>query len=543
MSCLRSSLTARLSCSWGQIHPCYKQHGWAVTCRPKSQHIHSASATHDRHLLVTKPLLFNVRPLSQRAARKFKGNSKNGKVVQKGSEELDRSKLDISYSTDDLSNYPKHAGGQSGGGGGMVYDLQFDSPPVLFIKKYQQVIDTKDIVVRDELSDMEKCGTITPSSLTMQKIRFIQEAVNKTETFKQLKEALKKQPEALHAPQTAVTTPRSVFIDSDFEVIKPDETSGKLSLAKYETELEWSTSKVDLSQLHKHYLMLSKSRLTLLVCLTAAAGYGMAPGNLTLGTCVVATVGTAMASAAANSINQILEVPFDSQMSRTKNRVLVRGQLSPVHAATFAAVLAGTSTTLLYTLVNPVTAALSFGNLVLYTSVYTPMKRYSIANTWVGSVVGAVPPLIGWTAATGSLDPGAFVLAGILYTWQFPHFNSLSWNLRPDYSRAGYRMMSVTHPDLCRRVALRHSFGLVAVCTAAPLLDVTHWWFAVDSLPLNLYMVYLAFRFYQKADSNSSRKLFRYSLIHLPLLMTLMCLGKKSQQDKEKELLDKAVVV
>ena len=102
-----------------------------------------------------------------------------------------------------------------------------------------------------------------------------------------------------------------------------------------------------------------------------------------------------MASAAANTINQIVEVPFDSQMNRTKNRVLVRGHLSSLHAATFAAMMAGTSTLFLYTLVNPLTAGLSLFNLLLYTSVYTPMKRYSIANTWVGSVVGAVPPLIG----------------------------------------------------------------------------------------------------------------------------------------------------
>merc|ERR1712098_861187 len=202
----------------------------------------------------------------------------------------------------------------------------------------------------------------------------------------------------------------------------------------------------------------------------------------------------------------------------------------------FAAVLASTSTALMWTLVNPLTAILSLSNLVLYTSVYTPMKRYSILNTWVGSNVGAIPPLIGWTAATGSLDPGAFILAGVLYTWQFPHFNSLSWNLRPDYSRAGYRMMSVTHPDLCRRVAVRHSVGLVAVCSAAPLLGATHWAFAVDSLPLNLYMIFLSWKFYQKADSSTSRKLFRYTLIHLPLLMTLMILGKKGKaEDKDTD--------
>merc|ERR1719266_2468702 len=125
-------------------------------------------------------------------------------------------------------------------------------------------------------------------------------------------------------------------------------------------------------------------------------------------------------------------------------------------------------------MVNPLTATLSLANLVLYTCIYTPMKRVSILNTWVGSVVGAVPPLIGWSAATGGLEPGAFVLAGILFSWQFPHFNSLSWDLRPDYSRAGYRMMSVTHPDLCKRVALRYSIACMGLCSiVAPLLEVT----------------------------------------------------------------------
>ena len=95
-------------------------------------------------------------------------------------------------------------------------------------------------------------------------------------------------------------------------------------------------------------------------------------------------------------------------------------------------------------------------------------------------------------------------------------------------------MMSVTHPALCKRVALRHSLALVGICTAAPLLDVTTWAFAADSLPLNLYMAFLAWRFHQKADSNSSRKLFKFSLVHLPLLMMLMCISKKTLSEKEK---------
>ena len=119
-------------------------------------------------------------------------------------------------------------------------------------------------------------------------------------------------------------------------------------------------------------------------------------------------------------------------------------------------------------------------------------------------------------------------MGAILYSWQFPHFNALSWNLRQDYSRAGYRMMSVVNPGLCKRVALRHCVGMIGLCTLAPILEVTTWTFAVDSLPLNAYMAYLAWEFYRKGDSNSSRKLFRFSLVHIPALMILMLISKKS---------------
>ncbi len=217
----------------------------------------------------------------------------------------------------------------------------------------------------------------------------------------------------------------------------------------------WQDEKIDWKKLPKHYLMLSKSRLTLLVSITSAAGYGLACSSFDPVIFTISTLGVALTSASANTVNQILEVPFDSQMNRTRNRVLVKGMLTPWHAFGFALASGASGALILYQAVNPLASMLAVTNLLLYTSVYTPMKRLSIYNTWVGSVVGALPPLIGWVSATGTLDLGALVLGGILYTWQFPHFNSLSWNLRPDYSRAGYRMMSVTDPDLCKRVALR----------------------------------------------------------------------------------------
>ena len=118
-----------------------------------------------------------------------------------------------------------------------------------------------------------------------------------------------------------------------------------------------------------------------------------------------------------------------------------------------------------------------------------------------------------------------------MYAWQFPHFCALSWNLRPDYSRAGYRMMSVVRPLLCRRQAVQYSLLVGALCLAMPYYNVTTWTFAVDSLPVNAYLTYLAVRFYSDADSSSSRRLFHYSLVHLPALLVLMLISKKHSRN------------
>ncbi|XP_014476965.1 PREDICTED: protoheme IX farnesyltransferase, mitochondrial [Dinoponera quadriceps] len=299
---------------------------------------------------------------------------------------------------------------------------------------------------------------------------------------------------------------------------------------------EWSPIKVDYTKLHKHYLKLSKIKLTSLVVATTMAGYALAPLPFDLYTFTMCSLGTGLVSATANAINQFFEVPFDAQMSRTKNRVLVRGHLTSVQAVAFAAVSGVAGLSILYYQVNGVTAVLGAANLVLYTLIYTPMKRVSIANTWVGSVVGAIPPLMGWAGCTDDiLMPGAWIMSGILYAWQFPHFNALSWNLRPDYSRAGYRMMAVTNPDLCRKTTLRYTVALTGLCYLAPILDVTNWWFALASTPLNASFLYLAWKFSKHSDSANSRKLFRFSLLHLPLLMMLMLMSKKHWSITKKQ--------
>ncbi|KAK2180128.1 hypothetical protein NP493_458g03069 [Ridgeia piscesae] len=289
------------------------------------------------------------------------------------------------------------------------------------------------------------------------------------------------------------------------------------------------------------YMRLAKIRLTGLIVLTTMAGYAVAPAPFSLLTFATVTVGTGLTSAAANAINQFFEVPFDSQMNRTKNRPIVRGTLSPLHAVGFAVVAGAAGVILLQTGVNTLTAGLGLANLLVYTLAYTPLKRLSIVNTWVGGIVGAIPPMMGWAACTGALEPGAWLLAGLLYAWQFPHFNALSWNLRPDYSRAGYRMMSVVNPGLCKRTAMRYSGAILALSLMAPVFDVTTWTFAADSLPINAYLLYLSWRFYQHGDSASSRKLFMFSLVHLPALLLLMIISKKPRKEAIKEAGDIAI--
>ncbi|XP_015365650.1 PREDICTED: protoheme IX farnesyltransferase, mitochondrial [Diuraphis noxia] len=340
-------------------------------------------------------------------------------------------------------------------------------------------------------------------------------------------------------PKSLIAT--NVTVDKHLP-ISPDISSAAIldaAIEKNPGDKEWTETRIDLKDLHQHYLKLSKSRLTSLVVVTTMAGYAMAPAPFDLVTFMLCSAGTGMVSGAANSINQYHEVPFDAQMSRTKNRVLVRGILTPIHALTFAAVSGSLGLVTLYYGVNPVTAALGAANLFLYTSIYTPMKRLSILNTWIGSVVGAIPPLMGWAGCTGGvIDSGGLLLAGLLYAWQFPHFNALSWNLRPDYSRAGYRMMSVTNPGLCRRTALRYTIGIFGLCCAAPLCELTNIYFSIAVSPLNAYFVYLAWKFHQNSDSKTSRNLFRFSLIHLPALMVLLFVNKHglwSGNSKPKE--------
>lgn len=286
------------------------------------------------------------------------------------------------------------------------------------------------------------------------------------------------------------------------------------------------------------------------------AGFAIAPTHLLaafplsthLSLLFSTTIGTALCVASANTFNQFVEWPFDSQMTRTRNRPLARHALSPVHAFSVGLGTGITGVAMLAYFVNPVVAVLGLGNIILYAGVYTPLKRVSIANTWVGSLVGAIPPLMGWAAVTGTIldlpqDIGGWLLAYLLFAWQFPHFNALSWNLREDYTRGGYRMMSVLNPRLCIMTSLRYSIFLFPLCSwAIPAAGMTTWTFAATSLIPNSIMAFGAYRFWQSPSPASARQLFFASLVYLPIILALLMVHKACTTNTEENM-EKAITM
>lgn len=309
--------------------------------------------------------------------------------------------------------------------------------------------------------------------------------------------------------------------------------------------------------LPKLYTQLSKSRLTFLVVLTSMAGVAISPLPASVPTLLATAVGTALCSASANTFNQLQEVPFDAQMVRTRMRPLVRRAISSLHATSFAVATGALGSILLYTVVNPTTAVLGFTNIALYAGVYTWMKRRTVWNTWAGAVVGAIPPLMGWTACGGKLLPSAtytpeyflpsflsdptisidlslidnplapLALFLLLFSWQFPHFNALSHLYRSSYAQAGYKMLSVLSPAKNALVSLRHAIILIPTCSILfPLSGLTTWTFAATSLIPGSILLRAAWRMWRTGSERDARSLFQHSLWHLPAILGLMMIHK-----------------
>lgn len=312
------------------------------------------------------------------------------------------------------------------------------------------------------------------------------------------------------------------------------------------------------------YLALTKPRLSFLILLTTTSAYGMYPISSLLAldpamtplptlststlTFIYLTAGTFLSCCSANTINMMLEPKYDALMSRTRNRPLVRGLVSHRGALLFAIGTAAAGLGFLYIGTNPTTTALSAANIILYGFIYTPLKRVSVINTWVGAVVGGIPPLMGWVAAAGQTATtghdtwrdmlfsedsiGGWLLAGILFAWQFPHFNALSHLIRDEYKAAGYRMLCWVNPAQNARVALRYSVLMFPMSIGLWWVGVVGNGFLVGSTVANGWLVREAYRFWQhQGAQGSARGLFWASIWQLPILLVGGLVTKKGLWD------------
>ncbi|WPK25476.1 hypothetical protein PUMCH_002793 [Australozyma saopauloensis] len=305
----------------------------------------------------------------------------------------------------------------------------------------------------------------------------------------------------------------------------------------------------DTKKLLKQYFKLTKPNLTLLVTLSSICSYAISPNSVSIIELIFLTAGTALCSGSANAINMGREPEFDRKMTRTSTRPVVIGAVTPRQAFQFALATGSLGVGILYLGVNPVVAFLGFLNIGLYGWTYTSLKRRSILNTWVGAIVGAIPPLMGWAASTTLMHPGAWSLAALLYAWQFPHFNALSHNIADQYKGAGYVMTAAENPKLNARVALRYSLLMFPICFSLSYFNVTDWFFAFDSSLANGWLAYLAFQFWRQQRKNhapnhtpsaqsillanvQAKKLFWCSVWQLPMVLVLAMLHKKGQWDR-----------
>lgn len=312
------------------------------------------------------------------------------------------------------------------------------------------------------------------------------------------------------------------------------------------------------------FLALTKPRLSVLIVLTTTSAYGMYPISslLTLDpsmtplptlststlTLIYLSVGTFLSSASANTLNMLFEPKYDALMSRTRNRPLVRKLVSRRAAVLFALATAVSGLTLLYIGTNPTVTALSASNIFLYGFVYTPMKRLHVINTWVGAIVGGIPPMMGWVAAEGQTATtghdswrdmlfsensiGGWLLASILFAWQFPHFNALSHTIREEYKAAGYKMLCWTNPARNARVALRYSILMFPASIGLWWVGVVGPGFLVGSTLANGWLVKEAYRFWKyQGSKGTARGLFWASVWQLPILLVGGLVTKKGLWD------------
>lgn len=277
------------------------------------------------------------------------------------------------------------------------------------------------------------------------------------------------------------------------------------------------------------YLELTKPRLTLLAVATTAVGLHLgAVGPVDAGRWVATLVGAALVGGAGGALNQYLEWTLDAKMVRTQRRPLPSGRLAPRAARTFGLLLGGAGLAVLGLWVNAPAAGLGAATLVSYLALYTPLKTRTPLCTLVGAVPGALPPLIGWAAACGTLDVGGWVLFALMFLWQLPHFLALAWLYREDYARAGFKMLPAMDPTgraVGRQIALS-CLALVPVSLVPTVLQVTGGVYFSAALVLGLAFLGMGTAAAVAQTTQAARRLFVASITYLPGLLAFMAADK-----------------
>lgn len=278
----------------------------------------------------------------------------------------------------------------------------------------------------------------------------------------------------------------------------------------------------------RDYIALTKPRLSLLVWMTTLGGYFMAPHGTTPLRLAATLAGTMFVVGGANALNQVYEREVDGLMRRTRDRPLPSGRLWARPAGAFGIALATAGIALLAVVVNPLSAAVGAVGFTLYVFVYTPLKRLSSLCTLVGAIPGAVPPLIGWAAATGELDATAWTLFGILFLWQMPHFFAIARLFREDYRRGGMAMIGIEEEDgprAYRRMVI-YSAALLPMSFMLARTGVVGVFYLVGAALIGVGFLAASINALRCDDRTADRTVFLYSLAYLPILLTVMLLDR-----------------
>jgi protoheme IX farnesyltransferase len=277
------------------------------------------------------------------------------------------------------------------------------------------------------------------------------------------------------------------------------------------------------------YVTLAKPRLNLLVVASTLVGYVMGDGEMADVLRVVAMVGgTALVAGGASAFNQVFERRTDALMRRTRLRPMADGRMSPQDASLYAAVLSLAGLAALAVFVNILSALVALATLVSYAAIYTPLKLRTSFSTVIGAIPGALPPVIGWAAATNGLGRGAWILFGILFLWQLPHFLAIAWIYREDYARAGFPMLPVIEPDgrSTARQSVLYAAALLPLSLAPTLVGITTTFYFVAALVLTLGFLALTLQFARTRSVADARRVFFGSIVYLPILWVLMIAGR-----------------